>query len=119
MKKLNGLFIALAATAYVAATGVFIAHGNPNFCVVGIVCLIMCAVPHPPLGHFLCSLAFLAEALGWIGVGEASVAVALCITYSTRLLEDSRKPHPVPKWESNGYDDRVNAGMVSVGDGDD
>ena len=117
--KTKNTFAALAFVAYMAAAGLTLANSGSDFWTVAIVCAIMCIVPHPPLGHFLCSVFLLGESMGWIGLDIASIVIVFCLVCSTKMLEKSKKPQPVPKWESNGYQDRLNEGMVFVGDGDD
>ena len=85
----------------------------------------MCVRPHPAFGHLVCSaflvlweLIYLGR-IEWMSELVPTFGIVFCLVFSTKMIEESKKPQPVPKWESNGYDERLNEGMIFVGDGDD
>lgn len=115
----------LAIVAYAAAAGLAVVYESTTIWVVAICCAIMFAIPHPSGSHLACSVSLIlmvlvdAGRIEWMSEFVPALGIVIGLVGSTKMVNESRKPHPVPKWESNGYDDRVNAGMVFVGDGDD
>ena len=114
----------LAIATYAAAVGIAVAYWLPGLWIVLFACVFMYATPHPALCHLICSASLVLMVLvqtgriEWMSGFIPALGVVVGIVYSTKMCEESRKPQPIPKWESNGYQDRLNEGMIFVGDGD-
>lgn len=124
MKKLTIIGV-LAIFAYAAAAGISIADWPAGLWIIGVVSALMCGISHPASSHLICSTSLVLTVLvqtgriEWLSEFIPAFGIVIGLVGTTKSVADSRKQNPIPQWESNGYDDRVNAGMVFVGDGDD
>ncbi len=108
---------ALALAAYAAAVGMAVAYWLPGLWIVLFTCVFMYATPHPAPCHLICSASLVLMVMvqtgriEWMSEFIPVLGVVVGIVYSTKMCEESRKPQPIPKWESNGKTERIGRGL--------
>lgn len=102
MKRLT-LTGALAIAVYAAAAGTAVAHWSDGFWFIGIICFLMCVRPHPAFGHLVCSAFLVLWELIYLGRIEwmsdlvPTFGIVFCLAFSTKMIEEARKPLPEPE----------------------